>query len=189
MKKDIEINIDFGGFYHSVHSDNIDWKIDQDYEWYLDQNDDNTHINHDKFYDKILWKKTHESYCENYIDMLNNECDLDLKYIGLDSPKYYNYTTDRIIAKIDRQLAVNKLLPITYDKNFLIWANPFLTSRDGFASFYDGIEGLIKKSMDNETDFEILIGTVVDWLIHDHCINENIYDLEYELYCKELITL
>ena len=189
MKKDIEINIDFGGFYHSVHSDNIDCRIEQDYENSLDQNDDNTHINHDKFYDKILWKKTHESYCENYIDMLNDECDLDLKYIGVDSPTSYNYTTDKIIAKIDRQMAVNKLLPITYDKNFLNWANPFFTSRDGFASFYDGIEGLIKKSMDNEMDFEILIGRVVDWLIHDHCINENIYDLEYELYCKELITL
>ena len=169
----IEINIDFGGFYNSIHSDNIDWKIESE-EWN---------------FDTVLWSETQKSYCESYIDRLNNKLDLELKYIGLDSPKYYNFTTDKIIAQIDRQFAVNKLLPLTYDKNFLNWANPLLKSRDGFRSFYDGIADLIKKSMDNDTEFEILMGMVVDWLIDDHCINEEIYDLEYELYFKEFITL
>jgi len=169
----IEINIDFGGFYNSIHSDNIDWKIESE-EWN---------------FDTVLWLETQKSYCESYIDRLNNKLDLELKYIGLDSPKYYNFTTDKIIAQIDRQFAVNKLLPMLYDKNFLNWANPLLKSRDGFRSFYDGIADLIKKSMDNDTEFEILMGMVVDWLIDDHCINEEIYDLEYELYFKEFITL
>ena len=159
----IEINIDFGGFYNSIHSDNIDWKIESE-EWN---------------FDTVLWLETQKSYCESYIDRLNNKLDLELKYIGLDSPKYYNFTTDKIIAQIDRQFAVNKLLPLTYDKNFLNWANPLLKSRDGFRSFYDGIADLIKKSMDNDTEFEILMAMVVDWLIDDHCINEEIYDLEY----------
>ena len=161
----IEINIDFGGFYNSIHSDNIDWKIESE-EWN---------------FDTVLWLETQKSYCESYIDRLNNKLDLELKYIGLDSPKYYNFTTDKIIAQIDRQFAVNKLLPLTYDKNFLNWANPLLKSRDGFRSFYDGIADLIKKSMDNDTEFEILMAMVVDWLIDDHCINEEIYDLEYEI--------
>ena len=161
----IEINIDFGGFYNSIHSDNIDWKIESE-EWN---------------FDTVLWSETQKSYCESYIDRLNNKLDLELKYIGLDSPKYYNFTTDKIIAQIDRQFAVNKLLPLTYDKNFLNWANPLLKSRDGFRSFYDGIADLIKKSMDNDTEFEILMAMVVDWLIDDHCINEEIYDLEYEI--------
>ena len=169
----IKINIDFGGFYNSIHSDNIDWKIESE----------------ECNFDTVLWLETSKSYCESYIDRLNNKLDLELKYVGLDSPKYYNFTTDKIIAQIDKQFAVNKLLPLTYDQNFLNWANPLLKSRDGFRSFYDGIADLIKISMDNDTEFEILMAMVVDWLIDDHCINEEIYDLEYELYFKEFITL
>jgi len=188
----INININFGGFYDSIHSDNIDWYIDQEYAYYLEWVDEKTihrvQMTQDQWNDDVLYSDTKKSYCESYVDRLNKKLDLDLKYIGLDSPKYYNFTTDKIIAKIDMQFAVNNLLPITYDKNFLNWANPFLKSRDGFRSFYNGIEDLIIKAMDNDTEFEILMGLIVDWLIDYHCINEEIYDLEYDLYFNEFTT-
>ena len=174
----MEIFIDFGGFYHSRHSDSIDNQIERDLEWGDDLDEDG--------FDNVDWKATHEEYGQEYVYRLNNELDLNLEFNAIHSPKYYNYTTEKIAAyvgDVDEQRIFNHV----DDKDFLEWANPFLTSRDGFHSFYDGINGLIEMAKIDGEAYAVLLGMIVDWLIHDNEINDDIFDLEFEVkYIKKL---
>ena len=78
--------IHFEGFYDSEHSDNIDLKIEY---FELD-------------FDNINWKETHINYSKEYVKALNDMLDLDLKFVSLNSPSYYNYETDKIEVSINR---------------------------------------------------------------------------------------
>lgn len=189
MKSKIEIEINFGGFYESVHSTIIENRIGMELEWENDINDTDDDITEEAWFEMVDFKETHKSYCSEYVYALNNEFDLDLEFKRIKSPRFYNFTTDKIVAEIDRQQAVNRLLPLTYDKDFIEWANPLLTSSDGFHSFYNGIDDLIKRAMDDETDFEILIGLTIDYLIQSQDFNECGWELEYEIYYENSISI
>ena len=174
----MEIVIEFGGFYHSVHSENIDWKIEQDYEWEFEEGGEQAAPSLDKWHDKVNWKSTYNDYGNEYINRLNNHFDLELEFVAIHSPRYYNFTTDKIITKVG-DVDEQRLYNYIEDQDFLDWADPLLTSRDGFTSFYDGIKGLI--NADNYDAHQILIGMVIDYLIWRDLINDEIYDLEYEI--------
>ena len=172
--------IDFGGFYHSVHSDNIEWRIDSEWEWEFEESGEQAAESLEKWYDKVNWKSTYNDYGVSYIDRLNNHFDLELEFVAIHSPRYYNYSTDKIVVYIpdvDEQRLMNDI----EDDEFKAWADPYLTSRDGFASYYDGIDDLIKRSNDNSDDYAVLLGLIIDYLISRDSINEEIYDLEYEI--------
>ena len=82
---------------------------------------------------------------------------------------------------------VNTLFKHTYNNDFLDWANPRLTSRSGFHSFYDGIKGLLEMAQHYEKDKEVLIGLIVDWLIETEIEASDLYyDLEFEIIYNEL---
>ena len=66
-------------------------------------------------------------------------------------------------------------------EEFQEWADPQLRSRDGFSSFYNGVQDLIEKSMNDDKDYALLIGMVVDWQTEVGNINDDIYELEYEI--------
>ena len=174
----MEILISFGGFYDSIHSDNIEENfaieldcrgliiVDEDYE--------------------INYKSTHSNYSRAWLDRFNKECGTDLKFVGIDSPRSYNLTTDKIIAEIndnDRQI----FYEMTENESFIEWADPQLRSREGFSSFYDGILDLISKAKDDEGVEALLIGMIVDWQIEEGNINDDIYELEYELDYNESV--
>ena len=180
----MEILINFGGFYHSVHSDNIEWRIDQDWEWEFEEAGEQAAESLEKWYDKVNWKHTHNDYGVSYIERLNNHFDLELEFRAIHSPKYYNYSTDKIVAYVP-DVDEQRLYDEVNNPDFKEWANPLLTSRDGFASFYDGIVDLIVRAEREQKSYEILIGMIVDWLIFRDSINEEIYDLEYEIIYNE----
>lgn len=174
----MEIFIDFGGFYHSVHSDRIDDKIEMNLEWGEDLQQDG--------FDEVNYRETYIDYSKEYINLINNKLDLNLSFVDLNSPRFYNYTTDKIVAKVNKedQKTLSKYI---YDDDFLKWANPRLTSRDGFISFYDGIKGLLEMAQHYEKDQEVLIGLVVDWLIETELETSDLYyDLEFEIIYNEL---
>lgn len=173
----MEILINFGGFYHSIHSDRIDSLIEMNLEWGEDLQQDG--------FDTVNWRETYIDYSKQYVEMLNEELYLNLSFVGLNSPKFYNYTTDKIVAKVNKE-DEKTLLEYTYNDDFLEWANPRLTSCSGFHSFYDGIKGLLKKSKQDETDKEVLLGLIVDWLITKENINDYVYDLYFEIIYNEL---
>jgi len=181
----ITIGIDFGGFYYSVHSQNIDWQIETQYEWEFDVSGVQAGETLAQFEDKVNWKSTYIDYGKNYINRLNNHFDLELEFVGIDSPKYYNYRTDLIVVNVgdvDEVRIHNNLID---DDDFKSWADPQLTSYDGFTSFYDGIDGLIKESKQDYKSYGILLRMMVEYLIWRDSINEEIHDLEYEVIYNE----
>lgn len=179
----MEIFIDFGGFYESIHSQSIDWRIETDQEYYLENIEEATN----DIFDSVDWKATHFNYGQAYVDMINNELDLDLRFNGINSPKYYNFTTDKIKAYLSRENQVNLYNEYSYKNEFIEWAKPHFTARDGYIPYYESLDALILLAMDNDRDMEVLIGTIIDWLIEYNKLNDDIYDLDYEVqYTKEL---
>jgi len=160
----MEIQIEFGGFY-GYHDEYIDLRID---DYGID-------------FDNVDIKATSKNYAENWLWRFNTMSGLGLGFAGLDSPKYYNYRTDRIIAYVDKD-DMGYLMGFVNDDNFLIYANPRLTSYDGFISFYNGIDDLIERSKNNDDDKAILLGMVCDYLIEVNEVNEDIHELEYDIF-------
>ncbi len=151
----IEFALEFGGFYHSIHSDKIDDDIEMyEYDW-----------------EEVDYKKTHINYSKEYLLCLNNELDMNLKFIELYSPKEYNFITDRIIAEI--KYSDFKKLKKEYlaNKKFINWLNEASKSYDGFSSFYSGVEEVSKEN-------DILLQYMFRYILRVE--NEN---LEFDIYC------
>jgi hypothetical protein len=165
----MEIQIEFGGFY-GYHDEYIEQRIEADNDWDAEWDIDN-----------IDWQKTFEDYAESWLYRFNSYCDLDLEFVGIDSPKYYNFRTDRIIAKINDE-DIERLMECVDYVEFYEFANPRLTSRDGFISFYNGLDDLIERSKNDDDDKAILLGMLCDYKELVNEINEYIHDLEYDIF-------
>ena len=127
--KDTEFAIDFGGFYESIHTHYIDTYIDD------------LNIN----WEYVDYKKTYENYSKCFVDYLNFSLNMKLKYVELDSPKYYNYTTDKIIVSINEIDKYNLIQKYRNDNEFVEWVNEASASKSGFISFCSGIDNLINE--------------------------------------------
>ena len=79
----MEIQIDFGGFYH-YHDEYIDDKCDM---YGIDT-------------DNVDWGKTFVQYSVAWLHRFTDKTGIELFFDGLDSPRYYNYTTDKIKANV-----------------------------------------------------------------------------------------
>ena len=122
MKKKLEFALEFGGFYHSWHSERIDHDIEMyDYDW-----------------EEIDYKKTHNNYCKGLLESVNNELDMNLEFVELESPREYNFTTDKSITLIPHKEITDLKQEYVNDIEFVEWINEESRSRDGFHSFYSG---------------------------------------------------
>lgn len=129
MKKKLEFALEFGGFYHSWHSERITNDIEMyDYDW-----------------EEIDYKKTHNNYCKGLLESVNNELDMNLEFVELDSPREYNFTTDKIIASIPHKEFTDLKKEYVNNSEFVEWINEESKSRDGFHSFYSGLDAIIKE--------------------------------------------
>ena len=152
--------IDFGGFYHSIHSDEIDSRIE--------------HFEIDE--DNINYKETCNSYCIEFIDSINDMLELDLKFIQIDSPKFYNYSTDKIEAEINEN-DFNKLKDTYLNSNeFIDYVNENSKSYDGFISFYNGFNEVVKED-------EILLQYMFNYILKEYAdeIENYIFELDFEI--------
>ena len=162
--KTTEFNLEFGGFYYSTHSDRIENDIEMfEYDG-----------------ESIDYKQTHLSYAESYLDRINNELDLNLKFKGIDSPREYNFTTDKIICEIsEKEFTKLKELYLT-DDDFVDYANENSKSYDGFYSFYSGIDKI-------QEEDSILLQYLFRYILteeNEYYDNDSTYDFEYELIIK-----
>jgi len=94
----VNIFIDFGGFYETWHSEICERAIA--YELGLIDDCGEIDDSQDKLFDFNQWGEIHAQYAEQWLDMFNNELDTNIKYLGLISPRFYNYQTDVIGADI-----------------------------------------------------------------------------------------
>jgi len=168
-----KITINFGGFYESIHDSRIDNMIEAyGGDEYPEYND----------WDNIDFKKTFKSYIEAYCSDLSSfikseyGIDMDFKDLELDSPKYYNYSTDKILANIpDNQIKELNSLMIK-DALFLEFLKERTQSYDGYFSFYTYETALANKN-------NILIVYILEFICNK--FNEVMDFWDFEIHLKE----
>ena len=167
MKK-LESTIPFDGFYESFISADIEHEIEIDTEYYSELYDLNEfetellynsflNINSYKFYNQIA-----KDYTNFYIDALNERLEgftLKATYKSFNSPREYNFETDRIFIEIEENHAVDFIEHIVknYKKELEKKIEDRFKSRSGFISFYKNSIDLWTKDF-KEWDFN-MIGT------------------------------
>ena len=123
----------FSGFYNSLHDSQLDYALET-----IFSNDrcDVYKSLMDKAFESIDWQSVHKHYSKDYVKAFANEFNLStLVFEDLDSPKYYNYATDRIFCKIELseiQDIFNRVDKIELNKHI----KQRFTSCDGFISHY-----------------------------------------------------
>ena len=156
-----EFFLNFGGFYHSEHSETIENNIESyGYEW-----------------KDVDYKNTYINYCNSYLNKLSEELEINLKFIQLDSPREYNFTTDKILCSISNKDF--KALLNTYDtKELFNYIEEHSKSRDGFSSFYSGYAAVKKES-------DIFLQYLFNYILQYESFD--FYDLEFEIKETNLI--
>jgi hypothetical protein len=130
-----EFSIPFCGFYESVHDMLLNDEVDN-----IGQNRDTGETNHDLSYylwDNINWKQTHIDYTKDYTENFASELGIKgLKFVELDSPREYNFVTDRIFARCS-DAEFYRMFKLVKGATLDKVCRDNLTSRDGFSSFYN----------------------------------------------------
>ena len=156
----IDFSLNFGGFYHSEHSENIDSQEERyGYNW-----------------EEIDYKKTYVNYCNSYLNKLSEYLEINLKFIQLDSPREYNFTTDKIFCSISNK-DFNTLLAAYDTKELFDYIEENSKSRDGFSSFYSGYSAVKKES-------DIFLQYLFNYILQYESFD--FYDLEFEIELKEI---
>lgn len=151
-----QFQVHFEGFYESTHSHEIDDQLEL---YFSDENGEPQDQPDNIDYQKIFLAYS-QLYLKAFNEHLNDEYGLEIEmaFKGLDSPKFYNFQTDVILSEIsDSDFNKIKIKFLTI-KMFVDFVNETSKSRDGFASFYDGIEAVA-------ADDEILLTYISKYVI------------------------
>jgi len=162
----MELNLRFGGFYYSVHSEIVDSIV----ESHIEDNDETT--NKEEFYDSIDYQKTYLDYCKLYIKYFfdyieevegvvgrppSRKLTIKSKNIELWSPREYNFSTDLIVLKEVSKSSIKNLTTLFNryldDKEFREFIKDKTTSRSGYIPFYNYGEIIDKKDLGISLEF------------------------------------
>lgn len=119
----------FSGFYESQHSNAIDTEIEQAFS---DSRGCSIRYN---LVNALDYGAIYNDYAAEYVENFSNEFSIKMKFESLQSPKEYNFTTDRIFAAIELK-ELKRLFKACDKTKFEKLAKQNFTSRDGFSSFY-----------------------------------------------------
>lgn len=127
-------SIPFSGFYCTLHEDSLDRAVEQMFS------DRDTGCNPytgliDRAQWDCRWHGVMQDYAKEYAEQFAREFGIEMAFESMQSPKFYNFTTDRIFCTID-EAEVNRLLKDTPEDVLTKTAAEMFTSRDGFSSFY-----------------------------------------------------
>lgn len=128
--------IPHSGFYDSTHSMRIDDALEQ-----LTQDADGNQIPElsaeiqDKIYDTCNFKKLRELMSADYVECIKHQTGLQVEFESVQSPKFYNFQTDRVFAHISPE-EVQRIYAETDKAALAVYIKERFTSRDGFSSFY-----------------------------------------------------
>ena len=142
--------IPFSGFYNSIHDSELDRVIEYETE-YLSENGASNDLCikiAELIYDQTDWQKAHKDYAHIYtgawIDALNDYLKTEHKFTikaefeSLQSPKFYNFETDRIFCTIEEKyVKALYAFAMKYHRDaFINLCEKRFTSYDGFISSY-----------------------------------------------------
>ena len=143
----LESTIPFDGFYESFISADIDHQIGQQVEWdsdIYDLNESEQEVIEDNYLSvntSYFYSQIAEDYTNFYIDALNERLKgftLKATYKCFESPREYNFETDRIFIEIEENHCIEFIEHIVknYKKELEKKIQDRFTSRSGFISFY-----------------------------------------------------
>jgi hypothetical protein len=125
--------IPFSGFYNSIHNDNIDQAENQ---LFTNDNGENNDGLQARFNAKCNYSQVFKKYAKAYTEQLSEDFKIkSLKFIELDSPRFYNYSTDVIVCSISRA-DLRAIYKATDREKLTTHVRGQCTSRGGFISFY-----------------------------------------------------
>jgi hypothetical protein len=128
----MEVIVPFTGFYNSHHDCNLDYALDS---MFSDDRGEAIQKLRDRAFDLVDWGLAHRLYAERFTECFSDEFKIDLTFKLLSSPKYYNFSTDRIVATT----TLRQMLKVYHkvDKAKLrARVKERFTSCDGFISHY-----------------------------------------------------
>lgn len=188
------INIPFAGFYNSKYSGELDHVQERFVEYEVEKNPG---LNPD-IPNEALWKSADYGkafdYIARYYALAFNEylereyeLDLDLKFESMQSPREYNFETDRIFCEISEE-NVRKLRSAVSDPALHKAIKERFTSRSGFISRYPN--NLSRWNPDPTTWDHNELGTLLvalldddedwDWKIWERMQDRNVFDVAFD---------
>jgi hypothetical protein len=121
---------------------------------------------------KAKGKDTYKNYSKDYIKVLNNILDTNISFKALNSPKFYNYSTDVINVEITKKDAL-KLFQYVRNEDLkqevINIIKESSTSKDGYIAFYN-YEDFFKKENLNiliECLFDVIIENLQDDIVEE----------------------
>lgn len=131
-----EVQIPFAGFYNSLHSGNIDHEIEMHLDWFAEEAGyDMPQSLVNRLWDTADFGNCYRNYAEAYAEAFLDEHGLEGTFSGMESPRFYNFETDRVFAKLSRE-TIAKLWRETDKECLTRIAGERHTSRSGFISHY-----------------------------------------------------
>jgi len=132
--KIVEFNINFGGFYESIHSHIIDTAIanyfDCDDIYDVDEN----------LIDQVDIKAMQDDYAQQWLELYKEVIPFGVGFVRIDSPDYYNFETDKITARISEKKVDDLINTLQDNWEFVEWLDENSQSYDGFHSWYVGFD-------------------------------------------------
>jgi hypothetical protein len=163
----IQTQINFGGFYNSYHDDLCQQAVG--YSLGADDPETGEIIYNTDMENFNEWQSVFVEYSKEYINKLNDELNISLKFDSLDSPKFYNFSTDVILASI----SIKDILKLfTYIKENDLKEKVYdlikqkTTSVSGYSAFYSYCDFF--KSENRYFLIECLIDVILETLNEDY---------------------
>jgi hypothetical protein len=141
----IKFYIPFEGFYYSIYDSLIDNVIESEIEEGYMTEEQSEYISYQPIFEAMS-----EHIFDKIVELFNDEFQLFtentyFKYDGLYSPKYYNFETDKIKAICIPEVYLTIYNKFIINDEFVNFVNKASKSRDGFVSFYEGINEVKKE--------------------------------------------
>lgn len=135
----IEARLPFAGFYESIHMDQLEriMCVSDDDFYEAEKESPEAVKKLEEQRDSIDWQKEQIEYAKQYVKAISKILGIKLAFQSLESPRFYNYETDKIYCDIDLDTyntIMDKAAPL-YEKIVKKVQDQF-TSRPGFLSNY-----------------------------------------------------
>ena len=162
-------SLNFGGFYGSIHEGYIDDMVENFFS------DKDGNVKPDSW-EQVDYKKLHKAYCVEFLDNLSEyilddyEIEISLNFKYLESPKFYNYTTDKILYSVNKRDYKRLYNKIKDNEDFIEHIKNCTTSTDGYIAFYSFED--YQKSFDlwDDTQTGIVLDFICDLFMDDDYI-------------------
>jgi len=125
--------VPFAGFYESWHDQLID---DAGEQLFRGDSGDIDHPDlYEMFWSHLPYPEVRERYARQFVTELAESIGIPLEFEEMTSPRFYNFETDRLFAKVNRA-DLAKMLRAVRGSRLNDWIKGQFTSRSGFISFY-----------------------------------------------------